>query len=230
VLQFSSDAGAIYTGRDWGYRGNIVRHNFIHHVSTWFEGWGVQGIYLDDCVSGIQVEGNVLYEIAGHGLQHGGGRDNIMVNNIVARSGSMLTADSRCFEWQPTFPNNVPGDDFNLLEKLENMNYQQDPWASRYPACAAIPDDWATITTPGTLWLFPEGCVLSRNITFGNGNYIDSTEGTLDVYADISNNLEEVDPLFVDEANLDLGLQPNSPAYSIPGWQEIPFDSIGIQP
>lgn len=235
VLQFSSDAGVIYTGRDWGFRGNVVKHNFIHHISTWFEGWGVQGIYLDDCVSGIRVEGNVLYEIAGHGLQHGGGRDNIMLNNIVARSGAVLTADRRCFDWQPTFPNNEPGSDFNLLEKLQNMGYRDEPWLSTYPACAEIPNDWSTIVTPGTLWLFPEGCVLSRNVGFGNDGYIDATAadtspGALDVYAQISDNLEDTDPLFVDESNLDLNLQPGSPALSIPGWEPIPFDSIGIEP
>jgi hypothetical protein len=230
VLQFSSDAGAIYTGRDWGFRGNVIRHNFIHHVSTWFEGWGVQGIYLDDGVSGIRVEGNVLYAIDGHGLQHGGGRDNIMVNNIVARSGALLTADSRCFEWQPNFPNNTPGDDGNLLEKLQNVGYQDEPWASAYPECAAIPNDFATIIDPAFGWLFPEGCVLSRNIGFGNAAWIHESTGTLSHYADTSNNLEEIDPLFVDEANLDLRLQPGSPAYDLPGWEDIPFDTIGIQP
>jgi hypothetical protein len=231
VLQFSSDAGAIYTGRDWGYRGNLIRHNFIHHISTWFEGWGVQGIYLDDCVSGIRVEGNVLYAISGHGLQHGGGRDDWLLNNIVARSGALLTADRRCFDLLANgIPNNTPGDDWNLLEKLQNVGYQNEPWATSYPECAAIPNDWNAIIDPAALWLHPEGSTLSRNIGFGNDAWIHATTGTLEVYADVSNNLEEIDPLFVDEAALDLRLQPSSPAYAIPGWEEIPFDSIGIQP
>jgi hypothetical protein len=231
VLEFSSDAGAIYTGRDWGYRGNIIRHNFIHHVSTWFEGAGAQGIYLDDCSSGIRVEGNVLYEIQDHGLQNGGGRDNLLRNNIVARSGALLTADSRCVSWLPEGrPNNIPGDDWNLLEKLNDVGYQAEPWASSYPECAAIPNDWNTIIDPATLWLHPEGCELTRNVGFGNDAWIHAEEGTLEVYADTSNNLEEVDPLFVDEATLDLNLQPGSPALALPGWEEIPFDDIGIVP
>jgi hypothetical protein len=52
----------------------------------------------------------------------------------------------------------------------------------------------------------------------------------LDVYADVSDNLEEVDPLFVDEASLDLNLQSGSPALALPGWEPIPFDDIGIVP
>ena len=231
VVQYSSDAGAIYTGRDWGYRGNVVRHNFIHHVSSWFEGAGVQGIYLDDCVSGIRVEGNVLYAIADHGLQHGGGRDNLMHNNIVARSGALLTADRRCVDWLPNgTPNTTPGDSWNLLEKLQLVGYQDEPWASSYPECAAIPNDWAAITDPGALWLHPEGCELTRNVGFGNDAWIHASAGTLDVYADVGDNLEEVDPLFVDEEALDLDLMPGSPALALPGWEEIPFDSMGIVP
>jgi hypothetical protein len=39
-----------------------------------------------------------------------------------------------------------------------------------------------------------------------------------------------MDPLFVDEKNLDLTLGPGSPALQIPGFQPIPFHQIGIRP
>jgi hypothetical protein len=42
--------------------------------------------------------------------------------------------------------------------------------------------------------------------------------------------LEDVDPLFVDEAQLNLDLQPSSPAFDIPGFEPIPFHDIGIKP
>ena len=229
VCQYSSDAGAIYTGRDWGYRGNVVRHNFIHDVATNFEGYGVHGVYLDDCVSGIRVEGNVIYRVSGHAIQHGGGRDNVMVNNVLARCGDALSADSRGAEW-PGSPNNIPGDSWNLLEKLQKVGYQNEPWASRYPACAAIPNDWDAIIAPGALWRHPEGCVFSRNVGFANTSWIRASTETLDVYAEMADNLEDVDPKFVDEANLDLSLQPDSPAYDLPGFEEIPFGEIGIDP
>jgi len=230
VCRFSSDAGAIYSGRDWGARGNVIRHNFIHDVATFFEGYGVHGVYLDDCLSGVRVEGNVLYRISGHAIQHGGGRDDIMVNNLAARCGDALSADSRGYEWQPDRgPNNIPGDSWNLLEKLQQVGYQQDPWASRYPECAAIPNDWNAIIAPGARWLFPEGSVFARNAGFANGAFIRATAGTLDVYASTADNLEDVDPHFVDEANLDLSLRPDSPVLEIPGWQDIPFDQIGLE-
>jgi hypothetical protein len=231
VCQFSSDAGAIYAGRDWGARGNVIQNNFIHHLSTWFEGYGVHGIYLDDCLSGIRVDGNILYEITGYGIEHGGGRDDIMVNNIVAHSGAGVSADRRCATWLANgTPNNVPGDSWNLLEKLQNVGYQDEPWASRWPECAAIPNDWTAISSPPSHWLEPEGCELSRNVGFDNGNWANGSAETFAAYAAIKDNLDDVDPQFNDESALDLGLKPSSPAFGLPGFQEIPFSEIGVKP
>jgi len=57
VCQSTSDAGAIYSGRDWGYRGNIIRYNYIHHIATTQGANGAHGIYLDDCMSSAEVFG-----------------------------------------------------------------------------------------------------------------------------------------------------------------------------
>jgi hypothetical protein len=49
-------------------------------------------------------------------------------------------------------------------------------------------------------------------------------------YISISNNISNQNPLFVDEANRNLKLQPNSPAYlNIPGFQDTKFELIGLQ-
>ncbi len=230
VCQFTSDAGAIYAGRDWGARGNVIRHNFVHHIDTWFEGYGVHGVYLDDCLSGIRVEGNVLYEISGHGILHGGGRDNLMINNVIVGCGSGLSADQRGYDWRPDAgPNDTPGDSWNLLEKLQNVGYQSEPWASRYPECAAIPNDWNAIIAADATWLYPEGCVFERNVGYRNTTWTRG-EAALTHYASISDNLEDVDPLFVDEDSLNLALQDGSPALELPGFVTIPFGEIGIQP
>ncbi|MCA9595769.1 MAG: right-handed parallel beta-helix repeat-containing protein [Myxococcales bacterium] len=231
VCRFSSDAGAIYAGRDWGARGNLIKHNFVHHLSTWFEGYGVHGVYLDDCLSGVRVEGNVLYEISGYGILHGGGRDDILVNNIMAHDGAALSADRRCVTWLANgSPNNTPGDSWNLLEKLEQVGYQQEPWASKWPECAAIPDDWAAISSPPSHWLEPEGTVLDRNVGFDNGDFAKGSTETFAAYASMKDNLEDSDPQFTNESTLDLSLKASSPALSIPGFEPIPFSEIGIQP
>ena len=51
----TGDVGAIYTGRDYTYRGNRIRHNFIH--DTGGVGMGSMGVYMDDCVSGTLIAG-----------------------------------------------------------------------------------------------------------------------------------------------------------------------------
>jgi len=230
VCQASSDAGVIYAGRDWGARGNIIRYNFIHHIDTYLEGYGVHGIYLDDCLSGVRVEGNVLYAISGNGIQAGGGRDNIMVNNLIIKSGTGIAADSRGYDWLKNgMPNNTPGDSWNLLEKLEQLGYKQQPWASRYPACAAIPGDWNAIIAPTATWLYPEGSIFSRNLGWQNTTWINASAGAQAHYQEMANNIADQDPLFVDEAHLDLTLHAGSPALAIPGFQAIPFKQIGIR-
>jgi hypothetical protein len=45
-----------------------------------------------------------------------------------------------------------------------------------------------------------------------------------------TSNLTNSNPLFVNEADLDLRLRPESPAFNLPGFQSIPFEDIGIRP
>lgn len=227
VCQTTSDAGVIYTGRDWGARGNVVKNNFVHDIRSIFVGYGVHGIYLDDAVSGIEVNGNVVYKVSGHAIQHGGGRDNVMVNNLLVRNGDALSPDTRAQGWWKEGRKGWPQG--SLLTALQAFNYQANPWASRYPACAAIPNDWATVTAnEGNPWLYPQGCVFSRNLGFANKSWITDTK-PLAWYQEQKDNVSDQDPLFVDEANLDLTLKSGSPALAIPGFKPIPFKSIGLR-
>ena len=244
VVQEANDAGAIYTGRDWGYRGNLINTNFIHHVESAFG--GSHGVYLDDAASGITVFGNVFYHIAGLATFSGGGRDNIVTNNVIVGAEHGHGTDRRAQVWaNDDYGSQNRPDDWNLLGRIkvvyetfyedypnvQVIDYQHGVWASHYPSLAAIPSDWNQVDN--THWLEPEGSVFSCNVytqtdalisqgNLGGGNPVAW-------YAEIANNLE-VDPLFVDEARLDLTLWPDSPAYTLPCFQEIPFGIIGIEP
>jgi Right handed beta helix region len=240
VCGFTSDAGAIYSGRDWSARGNVIEWNFIHDIASHMKGgFGVHGVYLDDCLSGITVNGNVIYNVTGYGIQHGGGRDNLMTHNVfVNTETAVLAADSRC-AGNPTPVSNVAGDSWNLLGKLEAVDYQKDPWATTYPSCAAIPDDYATVTASGSPWLLPQGCTFVSNLGFQYGTWTNASASTLAAYASVASNIEGQDPLFVGEANLDvkasvsktpLALMPGSPVVALQGSSPTPFASIGIQP
>ncbi|HOX07174.1 MAG TPA: right-handed parallel beta-helix repeat-containing protein [Planctomycetota bacterium] len=232
VCRYSSDAGAIYGGRNWGYRGSRIRWNYIHDMATFVEGSGVHGIYLDDCLSGVEITGNVLCRITGHGILNGGGRDNVMTNNIMVRCGTAMQGDNRGL----VHINNTPGDSWNLRERLaaDGVKYQEGVWAAAYPLLARIPNDWAKITAPGALWRAPQGCIFSRNLGFANGAFMGESrtkgEAVFDKYAEIAGNVENQDPLLANEAAGDLTLRPGSPALAIPGFAEIPFGKIGIEP
>ena len=231
VCHLAADSGAIYAGRDWGARGNIIRNNYIHQIQSVLS-TDVNGVYLDDCLSGITVEGNIFVDVAGDSILHGGGRDDVMRNNVFARYNKAIAADSRCIDWLSNgTPNHTPGDSWDLLGKLESMNYQQPPWSTAYPACAAIPDDWNTIIAPDAGWLAPQGSVFSDNVGDGSGTWFAASgSDVVPAYAEIANDLPDAGALFVDEDAGNLNLNPNSGAFALPGFTNIPFDSIGIHP
>jgi hypothetical protein len=56
----TGDSGAIYMGRDWTMRGNIIRGNYFHDIGSPYKG-GTRSIYLDDCASGTTIEGNIFF-------------------------------------------------------------------------------------------------------------------------------------------------------------------------
>lgn len=220
VCRWSSDAGAIYVGRDWAARGNSVRFNLIHDVDSTFEGFGTHGIYLDDCQSGVEVFGNLLCRIGDAGVIVGGGRDNRIENNIMVACGTGLGADARGTGWMLK-----QGGSRKLWEDLQRYPYRGAVWSKAYPECAAIPASWEAVTNG--LWLRPRGNVFARNVGFRNGRWISSSDSALEDFAEVADNLEDADPLFTDPGRLDLTLRTDSPARALPGFVPIPGERIG---
>jgi hypothetical protein len=223
VCRWSSDAGAVYIGRDWAARGNEVCWNFIHDVGSVFEGCGTQGIYLDDCQSGVRVFGNVLYRISHMGIQMGGGRDNVMENNVIARCGTGIGADGRGTGWM--FER---GGSRALWEDLQRQPYRSAAWSAAYPLCAAIPTNWNEIVRDH--WLRPQNNVFSRNLGFSNRSWTSQSDRAYADFREVRDNVTDADPHFVDEAAGNLALRPDSPAFGIPGFRPIPFAEIGPVP
>jgi hypothetical protein len=230
---------AIYTGRDWGYRGTIIRYNWIHDINSVF---GLShGVYYDDAASGMTTFGNIFQGINGYASMSGGGRDNIFENNIMVHlANGAHSTDRRARTSNYDFNGERPNS-WNLLgrlqvvyesyENLTPLDHQAEPWSVQYPQRAQIPDDWALVQD--SHWLEPEGCVFSKNVVWDSPAFISEGSwggsGASDFYQ-IEDNLESQDPnfvLFVDEDNQDLNLDPQSPVWDIPGFVEIPFDQIG---
>ncbi len=227
VCRFTSDAGAIYIGRDWGYRGNVIRTNFIHHIQTAQEGFGAHGVYLDDCVSGVEVSGNVFHRIDDIAIMAGGGRDLIMRGNLIAACGFGHRNDDR----GRTRITNLTGDSWNLLARLsaEGIRYQQPPWSTAFPACAAIPNTWEAVQQG--LWRNPENCEFTGNAGWANTTWTaesnPSGTGVFSAYASMANNTSSQAPLFDDASSLDRALRPAQLRAAVPGFAAIPFAAIG---
>ncbi len=139
VLQETGDAGAFYSGRDWTSQGNKVRYNYFHDIGGGGQGQNehIMSIYLDDCDCGDTLQGN-LFLRAGRAIFMGGGRDNIVVGNLVLDSVVGIHLDSRGMTW-PHW--NRPDDGWYLEGKAMEMNYKNPPWSTRYPWLAATMDN-----------------------------------------------------------------------------------------
>ncbi len=127
VLTETGDCGAIYGGRDWTTFGTVISGNWIHDLGGNPGRWPC-AIYLDDMLSGITVENNLIERTA-LGVLVGGGRHNTVTRNIIIGCDEALHLDSRAAGWAGKM---LP----LMKERLAAMPTAAEPWISRYPMLA----------------------------------------------------------------------------------------------
>jgi len=218
----TGDVGAFYIGRDYSERGNVVRYNFFHHLGG-RGSIGSMAVYLDDCASGVQVFGNIFYKTT-RAAFIGGGRDNIVENNIFVDSKPAVDIDGRGLDPTPVWRDMVY---VTMKDRLEAMNYLAPPYSTRYPAIVSL--EKAFQSPSGIL---PEGNRVVRNIIKGenaaNGKWLRVGWRAKREWIEVRDNLAGEDPLFVDESKMDFRLRPESPAWKL-GFKPIPVEKIGLQ-
>ncbi|HEY8563998.1 MAG TPA: right-handed parallel beta-helix repeat-containing protein [Beijerinckiaceae bacterium] len=132
VVNDTSDAGAIYTGRDIAAQGTRLHGNFLHDIrpnpgaAPPFE---VKGIYLDDMASGITIENNLFLRVQ-QPVFIGGGRDNTVTGNAFVASSPSLHIDGRGEVW-PSPPITSP--DNPVRAAFDAVPTGRPPWSTRYP-------------------------------------------------------------------------------------------------
>ncbi|MBQ2826779.1 MAG: right-handed parallel beta-helix repeat-containing protein [Clostridia bacterium] len=92
LIKDTGDSGAIYAGRDYSARGNIIRENFVHHLGG--VGIGAMGVYNDDCFSGTLMERNIFISTP-RACMLGGGRELKVDGNIFISCYPAIELDSR---------------------------------------------------------------------------------------------------------------------------------------
>jgi hypothetical protein len=132
----TGDVGAFYMGRDWTQRGNIIRYNYFHDlVAPGLH--GVNAVYLDDWSSGTEIYGNVFHK-AGLGVMIGGGRDNIVSDNVFIDCNPSVHVDSRGLGWAKYY---FDGSVNTLFDRMDAMKYSQPPYSEKYPELLTLYDD-----------------------------------------------------------------------------------------
>jgi len=211
ICQDTGDVGAIYMGRDWTMRGNVIRHNFIHDLLGPFT-HGAMAVYLDDAASGTTIYGNVFYK-ASHATFVGGGRDNTIENNIFVDCDPSVHIDARGIGWAAKHIKKGAG--WHMYQKLEAMNYLKPPYSIRYPKLVNILDEKPDL---------PMGNVVSRNVSVG-GKWLNLSH-VKEEWVLFENNYVDKNPLFVNRDEMNFQLKDESPVYKT-GFKKIPFEKIG---
>jgi hypothetical protein len=213
VCTESSDAGAVYTGRNPSAQGTVIRYNFFDSIVQ-AENM-VCAIYLDDGTCGYKVYSNVFYRCGSSGSPEGfgtfhinSGLENYMANNVFvecrkAYSGT-LWPDKK---WINYLTNVVAG-------RLERVNIDSETYQKAYPMLKTLRD---TVNFP-----------LRINYT-ANDLLYNCWEYSTGMWQH-SNSLQTFkDPGFEDAANKNFMLKETSIAFKmLPGFLPVPFDKIGL--
>ena len=210
VCEETGDVGAFYLGRDWTERGNTVKHNYFHDI----KGPGLHGamsVYLDDAASGTTIYGNLFHK-ASRAAFIGGGRDNIVENNIFVECEPSVHLDARGTNWmhETVAPNGT------MDKRLDDVPFQEPPWSTRYPELVNIRNE-----KPAE----PRGNRVLRNVSMG-GRWLDLEKSAAGGIA-FEDNLIDQDPGFVDAKALNFQLKADSPAWAL-GFRRIPLEQIGL--
>jgi Right handed beta helix region len=137
VVSETSDAGAIYVGRDFTAHGNVIRSNLIRDIHPYAQNKEVKGIYIDDQASGMAIRNNIFARVH-QPVFIGGGRDNVVEGNLFYRSSPVLHLDARGVEGQKMLTNDPAG---TLLKQLNAVPYKGALYTSRFPNLSRILED-----------------------------------------------------------------------------------------
>lgn len=234
VCLLSDDAGAIYAGRSWTSYGNIIRYNCIHSLGS--DGHTPDGIYLDDALSGQTVYGNVLVNIPKNAIFAGGGRDNIIQNNLIVNAGEQaIKYDNRARDGALNngWFGEHSGESGDMWTDLRNSPYKSDIWQEAFPQYKSFTDDFSDSDNPGFV-PNPANSLVTNNIIVDRSGAVGDINEDVTRFSTVENNaaylLFKAEMLFNDANNGDYTLKDNSPVYkAIPDFEKIPFEEIGRQ-
>lgn len=232
------DMDAIYTRNEYmpQWRGNIIRNNYIYNMGIYPVGeytkqLNVSGIRTDNYGHGLQIYNNVFANIGTDGANNvigvtaQGNRNTLKGNIFVDCSATFLG-------WT-TYTAGATWDVKNKPEEKERVElaakYAAIPvFAERYPELATFKDEYYKSVATN---IFDENLVV--NIKFGlsktNGEVNkSSTRGAPELIKGDKNIVVTKDPGFVDYANGNYQLKPDSEIFkTLPEFQNVDMSKMG---
>ena len=209
----SQDTGAM---ESWGPgRDNVYDHNLIHDVGN--EMFDLQsGMYLDDATDYFTVTNNIIYNVVGtsnNQTVYAKGVGNKFSNNIFIVGPTNSAAISSFFMGEERCDHH---------EYTRNIFYFEAPGGSIYNFFNWS-DDRVAVSDYNLFWQ-PLGELTVRGAPGGGSleSWRKLLGGKYDQHSLVA------DPLFMDPANRDYRLQPESPAFKL-GFEEIDITQIGLK-
>ena len=208
-----SDMGAVYT---LGVSpGTVIRNNHIHDVES--AGYGGWGIYMDEGTSHLLVENNVVYNTKFSAFNVHFCKEVTVRNNVFALSRLELLQRQRM---EPHislfFENNIL---FWTQGKLLSADWVDQPYT--FYANAQEPktrEVAVTFNIDYNLYYNPN--LVADSVKFGKQTMTQWNARGKDVHSVYG------DPMFVDAANFDFRLKPESPAFKV-GFKQIDIGTAG---
>jgi len=198
VVKMSSDAGAIYSGRNLSFFGNVIRYNVIADLGS--GSFTPNGIYFDDCLAGQVAYGNLLVNIPGNGFLIGGGREHKIYDNVIINARDPIRYDSRAYDglnggW---YKKNVITPDARHWKLLEDSKKLYTNWLNDSESVKVMKrsaSDYSKIMKmlgfsqkeETDSALIPNGSVYN-NIILSNGKHLGVVSEVVKKYAKVENN------------------------------------------
>ncbi|NIA16092.1 MAG: hypothetical protein GWP08_18685, partial [Nitrospiraceae bacterium] len=161
----TGDVGVMYTAMDWASMGHEFRYNYFHRIHAPGK-LGCFTVYPDLPCGGIYLHGNVFYDVDLVFLTNSG-RGMTIENNLFvrARNGIRFNVwmDMKKFQ---------EGGNWRMVERLQEVNYDQPPYSTRYPALARLAEDFAKGEEEVLQRALPKDNIVRRNVSWGDGYFL----------------------------------------------------------
>ncbi len=225
VCKEADDAGAIYSGRSHTYWGNKINNNYFHDIhgitaeQSRFNQELTHAIYLDDTLSGIEIKGNIFYNV--NDALAASGSDIVFRNNIIVDSNKSVFFKSEAhgvpidcgyYEEERVF-----NPDNSIDKDILSVPYKSDIWVEKYPDLVKSIEQ-----TYG-----PMRVTIDNNVLYNTASL--SLNSNLINYGFVKDNVTYTqDPGFLDIINKDFRLRNDSTIYTqVSNFEKIFFENIG---